>query len=100
MNNHLLPFYISDYSSPWINTLKYRDPKNSELKTAQEVESIFIQLLIKNMRNTLPNNSLVDNDQSRFYTDIYDQKIAQAMTNKGMGLTNIILQNINKKRTE
>lgn len=100
INNHLLPFYISDYSSQWTNALKYKDLKKSDLKTAKEVESIFIQLLIKNMRNTLSKDSLVDNDQSRFYTDIYDQQISQAMANKGMGLTKIILQNINKTQKE
>lgn len=98
IHNHLLPVYISDYSSQWINELQYKDIKHSELKTAKEVESIFIQLLIKNMRNTLSNDSLVDNNQSRFYTEIYDKQVAQAIANKGMGLTNVILQNINKKR--
>ncbi|MDE5285969.1 MAG: flagellar biosynthesis protein FlgJ, partial [Buchnera aphidicola] len=67
MNSSLSSLYLLKYNTNYINELKYKvhnHPKEYALKTAQEVESIFIQILIKNMRNTLQKDSLLDNDQS------------------------------------
>ncbi|QNS02023.1 MAG: rod-binding protein [Buchnera aphidicola (Pentalonia nigronervosa)] len=61
------------------------------LKIAQEVESIFIQMLLKNMRNSLLKNDLFDNNQSRLYTDVFDQNLSQQIASKGLGLQNAIL---------
>ncbi|WP_422667263.1 rod-binding protein [Buchnera aphidicola] len=102
MNNTLLPFHEFNYSTQLQNELKYKSylKKNNALQIAKEVEGIFIQILIKNMRNTLSKDNLLDNNQSRLYVDIYDQQIAQEMTKKGIGLTNIILNNINKNKVK
>ncbi|QIQ41930.1 MAG: flagellar biosynthesis protein FlgJ [Buchnera aphidicola (Microlophium carnosum)] len=97
MNNDLLLFKTSNYNVQFINELKYQvrmNPKKYALQTAKEVEGVFIQILLKNMRNSLSQDSLLDNNQSRLYTDVYDQQLSQEMSKKGIGLTNIILKQI------
>lgn len=101
MNNDLLLFNISNYHAQFINELKYQvrtDPKKYALQTAREVESVFIQILLKSMRNSLSKDNLLDNNQSRLYTDVYDQQISQDMSKKGIGLTKIILNQIQPQK--
>lgn len=96
MNNNLV-FNISNNNTKFIQELKYQVRNNTKkhaLETAQEVESLFIQMLIKNMRDSLSKENFLDNDQSRLYTEIYDEKISQEMSKRGVGLTDIILKQI------
>ncbi|QCI22207.1 rod-binding protein [Buchnera aphidicola] len=97
MNNNL---NIINRSVKFINELKYQvhnDSKKYLRQTAIEVESLFIQILLKSMRNTLSKDNLLDNNQSNLYTEIYDQKISEEMSKKGIGLTEIILKQIEQK---
>ncbi|WP_284443031.1 rod-binding protein [Buchnera aphidicola] len=97
MNDNLLLFKTSNYNMQFINELKYQvrlNPKKYELQTAREVEGVFIQLLLKNMRNSLSKDNLLDNNQSRLYTDFYDQQLSQEISKKGIGLSDIILKQI------
>ncbi|AHG60042.1 rod-binding protein [Buchnera aphidicola] len=99
MNNNLLLFNISNYGTKFIHELKYQVHNNAKkysLQTAKEVEGVFIQILLKSMRSSLSKDNLIDNNQSRLYTDIYDQELSKILSKKGMGLTNIILKQLQK----
>jgi len=101
MNDNLLLFNISNYNTQFVNELKYQvrgNPEKYALQTAKEVESVFIQMLLKSMRNSLLKDDLLDNNQSRLYTDVYDQQLSQEISKKGIGLTNIILKQIQSQK--
>lgn len=105
MNDSLSLFNISSYNTQYntqfVDELKYQirnNPKKYNIEAAKKVEGIFIQILLKSMRNTLLNNDLFSSNQSRLYTDIYDQKISEEMSKKGIGLTDIILKQIQTQK--
>ncbi|AEO08136.1 rod-binding protein [Buchnera aphidicola] len=101
MNNQLSLFNVSNYNVQFIDELKYQirnNPKKYNIEAAKKVEGIFIQILLKSMRNTLFKNNLFDNNQSRLYTDIYNQKISEEISKKGIGLTDMILKQIQKQK--
>ncbi|QCI21642.1 flagellar biosynthesis protein FlgJ [Buchnera aphidicola (Hyadaphis tataricae)] len=101
MNDNLLLLNSSNHNVKFIDELKYHvrtNPKKYSLQTAREVESIFIQILLKSMRNALPKNSFLDNNQSLLYREIYDQAISKEISKKGIGLTEIILKQIEYKK--
>lgn len=101
MKDNLLLFNISQDGTQFIHELKYQVRNNSKkyaLQTAQEVESLFIQILLKSMRNSLPQNDLLGNDQSRLYTENYDQELSQSISKRGIGLTDIILKQMQLKK--
>ncbi|CAL4323519.1 Peptidoglycan hydrolase FlgJ [Buchnera aphidicola (Protaphis terricola)] len=90
---------IQNYNVKFINELKYQVKNNSRkyaLETAKAFESIFIHILLKSMRKSLNNDSLLDNNQSHLYTEVYDEQISQELSKKGFGLSNIILQQIDQ----
>jgi len=93
---------IKNNQVKFLNDLKYKIKNHSgkyELEVAREVESLFIQILLKSMRNSLTEDNLLDSNQSRLYTEVYDQQISKEMTKKGIGLTNIILKQIQQQKS-
>ena len=59
------------------------DPQASLKAAAQEFESMMLQMLMKSMRDATPQDSLMGSDQTRFYTTILDQQMAQNLSGKG-----------------
>lgn len=101
MNDKLLLLNTSNYNTEFIHELKYQvrhNPSKYNLEAAKQVEGIFIQILLKSMRGSLLKDDLLDSDQIRLYTDVYDQKISEEMSKKGIGLTNIILKQIESQK--
>jgi peptidoglycan hydrolase FlgJ len=52
-------------------------------QAAQEFEALFLREVLKSMRDAVPNDGLFDSDQTRFYTDMLDQQLAQDLSRKG-----------------
>ncbi len=54
---------------------------------------MFVQMMLKSMRETLPKDGMFSSDSTRLYTSMYDQQIAQQMTaGKGLGLADMIVK--------
>lgn len=55
-------------------------------KVAQQFESMFLSMMLKNMRASLPTGDPMANDASKMATEMYDQQLAQTIATKGRGL--------------
>jgi flagellar protein FlgJ len=54
---------------------------------------MFVQMMLKSMREALPKDGIFSSDSTRMYTSLYDQQIAQQMTaGKGLGLADMMVQ--------
>lgn len=73
-----------------------RDPKEAVKSAAKQFEALFLNILFKSMREATPDDSVFDNDQSRMFTQMLDQQMAQkiANTGKGMGLAESLTQQL------
>ncbi len=99
--NHLM---ISDSkllaSAAWdaqsLNELKAKageDPAANIRPVARQVEGMFVQMMLKSMRDALPKDGLFSSEHTRLYTSMYDQQIAQQMTaGKGLGLAEMMVK--------
>ena len=64
-------------------------------KAAQQFESLFAQMLIKNMRATSLGDGVFDSDQSRFYRDLFDQQIAVELSSNGsLGIADLMVRQL------
>lgn len=77
------------------------DPTRSARGVAQQFESMFLNILMKNMRSATQSQGLggfFDSDQTRLYTELMDQQVAQklAATGKGLGIADLLLAQINR----
>jgi len=79
-----------------LNELKSKagqDPGANLRPVARQVEGMFVQMMLKSMREALPKDGLFSSDSSRMYTSMYDQQIAQQMTaGKGLGLADMMVK--------
>lgn len=81
-----------------LNALKLKagqDPQGNLRTVARQVEGLFVQMMLKSMRDTLPKDGLFSSDQTRMYTSMYDQQIAQQLTaGKGLGLADAMAKQL------
>ncbi len=67
------------------------DAKGSLDQVAKQFESLFTQMMLKSMRQAKLADGLMDNDQTKFYQDMYDQQLAVHLSEgKGIGLADVI----------
>ncbi|WP_336221401.1 flagellar assembly peptidoglycan hydrolase FlgJ [Citrobacter amalonaticus] len=79
-----------------LNELKAKagqDPAANIRPVARQVEGMFVQMMLKSMREALPKDGVFSSSQTRLYTSMYDQQIAQQMTaGKGLGLAEMMVK--------
>lgn len=64
-------------------------------KVAKQFESMFIQMMLKNMRSASLGDDIFGSEQMDFYRDMYDQQLALHMSSqKGLGLASTLLQQL------
>ncbi len=60
-------------------------------EVAQQFEALFIQIMLKSMRDASQLSESTDGDQTRFYQDMYDKQIALDLASgSGIGLAAVI----------
>lgn len=57
-------------------------------EVAKQFESLFLQMMLKSMRDAMPTGESTESDQTRFYQEMFDKQIALDLANneKGYGL--------------
>ena len=79
-----------------LNELKAKagqDPAANIRPVARQVEGMFVQMMLKSMREALPKDGVFSSDSTRLYTSMYDQQVAQQMTaGKGLGLAEMMVK--------
>ncbi|WXG58326.1 MAG: flagellar assembly peptidoglycan hydrolase FlgJ [Candidatus Sedimenticola sp. (ex Thyasira tokunagai)] len=82
-----------------LKAMASRDADGSLEKVAQQFESLFIQQMLKTMRQASLGKGLMDSDQSLFYRDMYDQQLAIGLAESGgMGLADVIIRQLQSQR--
>ena len=68
-----------------------KDPREGLKAAAQQFEAYFMQMVMKSMRDATPQDGLFDSDQTRLYTSMLDQQMAQGLSGKGgLGFAKLI----------
>ncbi len=65
-------------------------------QVARQFEALLMHSLLKSMRATTPQDGLLDNDQTRLYTSLLDQEIAQMVAKRGLGLAEILERQLSR----
>lgn len=66
------------------------DPKMAIKETARQFEALLLNVMMKSMRETLGQDGPFDSEQTRLYTSLLDQQISQAMSQRGIGIAEIL----------
>lgn len=70
-------------------------PDQALKAAAQQFEAVFLNMMLKSMREASPQNGMFDSEQTRMFTSILDQQLAQNMASRGVGLADIMVRQLN-----
>lgn len=77
-----------------------KDPDSALKTVAKQFEALFVQMMIKSMREATPKDGLFDSQQSQMYTQMLDQQLAQDMSSKGIGLADMMIRQMTRASIE
>ncbi len=63
-----------------------RDPNAGLDEAAKQFEALFVQMMMKSMREATPRSDLLHSEQTEFYESLLDQQWAQHLSGRGIGL--------------
>lgn len=62
---------------------------------ARQFESIFVRLMLQEMRKTVPDGGLLDNQTTQLYQDMLDGQLATTLSGQGgIGLASVIARQL------
>jgi len=61
---------------------------------AKQFEAVFMNTLMKSMRDALPQTDLLASSQSKMLTGMFDQELAGRMSDRGIGLADVLVRQI------
>ena len=86
------PAMYSDFQA--LGSLKKDARENSPeaiKQVAKQFESLFVQMMLKSMRDTVPENKLFGSNSGKMYQEMYDKQLSvNIASGKGIGLANTI----------
>ena len=74
-----------------------QSPDQALKAAAQQFESVFLNMMLKSMREATPQDGMFDSEQTRMFTGMLDQQLAQSMSGRGVGLADIMVKQLSGK---
>jgi flagellar protein FlgJ len=75
-----------------------QNPEQALKGVSQQFEAVFLHTLLKSMRDATPQDGPMDSEQTRMYTSMLDQQMAQSLSAKGIGLADAMLRQLTRNR--
>lgn len=69
-------------------------PDQALKKAAQQFETVFLDMMLKSMREATPQDGMMDNEQTKLFTGMLDQQLAQEMSRRGIGLADMMVRQL------
>ena len=73
-----------------------QSPDQALKAAAQQFETVFMNMMLKSMRDATPQDGMFDNEQTKLFTGMLDQQLAQNMSSRGIGLADMMVKQLGK----
>ncbi|HAA45450.1 MAG: peptidoglycan hydrolase [Halomonas sp. 54_146] len=73
------------------------DPEAGVNGAAQQFEALFIQMMVKSMRDAIPTSGLMNSRDTDFYQSMLDQQWSQVMASRGIGLADALVEQLERQ---
>ncbi|ATH76976.1 MULTISPECIES: flagellar assembly peptidoglycan hydrolase FlgJ [Halomonadaceae] len=73
------------------------DPEAGVQGAAQQFEALFIQMMVKSMRDATPTSGLMNSRDMSFYQSMMDQQWSQVMASRGIGLADALIDQLQRQ---
>ncbi len=71
-----------------------QSPELALRAAAQQFEAVFMNMMLKSMREATPQDGMFDSEQTRMFTSMLDQQLSQNMASKGVGLADVMVRQL------
>lgn len=61
---------------------------------AKQFEAMFLNMVMKSMRDATPQNGPFDNEQTKMFTSMLDQQMSQNLAQRGIGLADVLTRQL------
>jgi flagellar protein FlgJ len=65
-------------------------------EAAKQFEALFMNMVMKSMRNATPQDGILDSQQTKMYTSMFDQELSQHFAKRGVGLADAMLRQLSR----
>ena len=73
-----------------------QSPQASAKLVAGQFDAMFTQMMLKSMRDATPDGGLFDSHTSKMYTSMLDQQLAQQMSQRGIGVADMLMKQLTR----
>lgn len=73
------------------------DPEAGVQSAAQQFEALFVQMMMKSMRDAIPSSGLMDSSATDTYQKMLDQQWSQVIASRGVGLADALVQQLERE---
>lgn len=91
-------FALDAHSLDALRLQAKQNPQQALKGAAQQFEAVFLQTLLKSMRDATPQDGPMDSDQTRLFTSMLDQQLTQTLAAKGIGLADVMLRQLTRNQ--
>ncbi|MES2263449.1 MAG: flagellar assembly peptidoglycan hydrolase FlgJ [Pseudomonadota bacterium] len=63
---------------------------------ATQFEAMFVNMMMKSMRDASPQDGMLDSQQSKMFTTMLDQQTSQNIAKKGIGLSDVLVRQLSQ----
>lgn len=73
------------------------DPEEGVGAAAQQFEALFVQMMMKSMRDAIPSSGLMNSSATDTYQQMLDQQWSQVISSKGVGLADALIEQLKRE---
>ncbi|HUX89172.1 MAG TPA: flagellar assembly peptidoglycan hydrolase FlgJ [Gallionellaceae bacterium] len=74
-----------------------QEPGKALKVAAKQFETVFMNMMLKSMRDATPQDGVFDSEQTKMFTSMLDQQLAENMGNRGVGLADIMVKQLSRQ---
>ena len=68
---------------------------------AKQFEALFLQMMLKNMRDATFGDGIFDSDETKFYQEMFDKQISLSMSERqGLGIADMIVKQLSRDKID
>lgn len=83
---------ISSDNGNQLRSLAKTDEREALIQATRQFESMFINMMLKSMRKSVSESSLLDNQTTNMFRDMHDTELSQKLASGGgLGLTDQVV---------
>jgi flagellar protein FlgJ len=80
-----------------LKTQSRENPEEALKEVARQFESVFVTMMMKSMRDTLPKDGMFSSSQMETYQEMFDQQLSLDLAGEGgLGLASIIQRQMSR----